>query len=52
MHCHPTVEVAVEEREHATGEEPEQEPILIPAGIIISPLLLFFEHICINALQV
>ncbi|XP_052446900.1 C3 and PZP-like alpha-2-macroglobulin domain-containing protein 8 isoform X1 [Carassius gibelio] len=30
-HC-PQMEVAVEEREHGTGEEPEQEPILIPAG--------------------
>ncbi|XP_051551444.1 C3 and PZP-like alpha-2-macroglobulin domain-containing protein 8 [Myxocyprinus asiaticus] len=30
-HC-PQVGVVVEERELATGEEPEQEPILIPAG--------------------
>ncbi|XP_065102652.1 C3 and PZP-like alpha-2-macroglobulin domain-containing protein 8 [Paramisgurnus dabryanus] len=30
-HC-PRVGVVVEERELATGEEPEQEPILIPAG--------------------
>ncbi|XP_056303565.1 C3 and PZP-like alpha-2-macroglobulin domain-containing protein 8 [Danio aesculapii] len=30
-HC-PQTGVAVEERERATGEEPEQEPILIPAG--------------------
>nr|XP_003201105.2 C3 and PZP-like alpha-2-macroglobulin domain-containing protein 8 [Danio rerio] len=31
-HCPQTGVVAVEERERATGEEPEQEPILIPAG--------------------
>ncbi len=36
--CCPTVEVAVEEREHATGEEPEHEPILISAGIIFFSL--------------
>jgi len=36
MYCHLTVGEAVVEREHATGEEPEQEPILIPAGIILS----------------
>ncbi len=38
LRCRPTVEVAVEEREHATGEEPEHEPILIPAGIIFFSL--------------
>lgn len=36
VYCHLTVGVAIEERERATGEEPEQEPILIPAGIILS----------------